>query len=103
MLQRAGIGGHAAGRNRAAAQRPEEALVPVLAHILALDVGERARDALVGIVHRLVDGRAVLGGEAVLLVPDIQRGFLERDGIDIEILGFNLHDGIHVSAALRLC
>ena len=83
MLERAGIGGDAAGGNRAAAQRPQESLVPVLAHFLALDIGQRARDALVGVVHRLVDGRAVLGGQAVFLVPDIERGFLERNGIDV--------------------
>jgi len=28
----------------------------MLTHILVLDIGERARDTLVGVVHRLVDG-----------------------------------------------
>jgi hypothetical protein len=55
--------------------------------------GERARDALVRVVHRLVDGRAVFGGEAVFLVPDVERGFLEGNGLDV--FGFDLHDGIH--------
>ena len=94
VLERAGVGGHAAGGNRPAAQRPQETLVPVLAHVLVLDVRERARDALVGIVHRLVDGRAVLRGQAILLVPDIERCFLEGNRIDV--FGFDLHDGVHV-------
>ena len=69
VLERTGVGGHAAGGNRAAAQRPQEALVPVLAHVLALDVRERARHAFVGIVHRLVDGRTVLGGRGGISCP----------------------------------
>ena len=78
----------------------EGALVPLLTQFFALDVGERTRHALIGVVHRLVDGRPVFGGEAVFLVPDVQRCFLERNRIDV--LRLYLHDGIHVSAALRL-
>src|SRR6516164_3555574 len=80
--------------NGSAAQRPQETLVPVLAHLLGLDIGKRSRHTLVGVVHRLVDGRAVLGGEAILLVPDIERRLLERNGIDI--LRLDLHDSVHV-------
>ena len=58
------------------------------------DVRERARDALVGVVHRLVDGRAVLGGEPVFLVPDVERCFLEWNRVDV--FGFDLHDSVHV-------
>src|SRR6185437_1407130 len=74
--------------------------VPMVARLFALDIGERARDTLVRVVHRLVDGRTVFGGEAVFLVPDVERRLLERNGIDV--LGYDFHDGIHVSAALRL-
>src|SRR5581483_4916079 len=72
----------------------------MLADILALHIGERARDALISVVHRLVDGRAILRCQTVFLIPDVQRCFLERNGIDV--LGFDLDDGIHGSAALRL-
>src|SRR5579883_2710124 len=99
VLQRARVGSYASGGNGAAAQRPEESLVPVFPHLFTLDVGQRPRDTLVGIVHRLVDGSTVFGAEAVFLVPDIQRCFLERNRIDV--LRLDLHDGIHVSAALR--
>ena len=94
VLERARVGDHAAGRNGAATQRPEEALVPVLAHLVLLDVGERARDALVGIVHRFIDGRAVLGGQAIFLIPDIERRLLEGDGVDV--FRIDLDDGVHV-------
>ena len=94
MLERAGVRDHSPGRNGAATQRPEEALVPVLAHLVLLDVGERARDALVGIVHRFIDGRAVLGGQAIFLIPDIERRLLEGDGVDV--LRIDLDDGVHV-------
>src|SRR5256886_142252 len=78
VLERPGVGDDATGGNGPAPQRPQETLVPVLAHVLVLDVGERTRDALVGVVHRPVDGRTVLGREAILLVPDVERRFLER-------------------------
>ena len=41
MLERTGIGRDATGRDRAAAQRPDETLVPVLALCRCLDIGER--------------------------------------------------------------
>jgi len=72
----------------------------MLTHILVLDIGERARDTLVGVVHRLVDGRTVLGREAVLLVPDVERRFLERNGVQAQ--GIDLDHSVHVSAALRM-
>ena len=93
MLERAGIRRHAAGRNRAVAQRPEERLVPLFAAVFGLDVGERARDALVGVVHRLVDGRAVLRGQPILLIPDVEGGFLKRNAADV--FGLNFDHRIH--------
>jgi hypothetical protein len=63
-------------------QRPHEALVPVLAAIFRFDVGQRAGDPLVGVVHRVVEHRPVLGDEPILLFPDIQRCGLEGDVID---------------------
>ena len=83
VLLRAGVRGDAAGRDRAAAQRPQELLVPGLADGRRLDVGQRPGDTLVGVVHRAVDRRAVLGGQAVFLVPDVERRFLERDAARI--------------------
>src|SRR5579863_1655644 len=94
VLERARVRGHPPRRDRAAPQCPEKFLVPVLARLLLLYIRERARDALVGVVHRLVDGRTVFRREAILLVPDIERCLLESDGI--EILGFDLHDSVHV-------
>ena len=89
VLQRAGVRGHAACGNRPTAQRPGEALVPLLTHRLVFDVRQRACDALVGVVHRLVDGRAVFGGQAIFLVPDVERRLLERNGIDVFVLEFD--------------
>ena len=71
VLERAGVGGHAARRNRSMAQCPQERLVPLLAQFRRLHVRERARHALVRVVHRPVDRRAVLRDQAVLLVPDV--------------------------------
>src|SRR5262249_48772805 len=67
-------------RDRAAAQRPEEALVPVLL-LLGRDLGagERMGDALVGVVDARVDRLALLGLQPVLLVPDVVGGGLQRD------------------------
>src|SRR5690606_5499972 len=78
----AGIGDDAPGGDRAVPERPQETLVPAIATIVGLDVGQRARDPLVGVVHRVVEHRAVLRYEAVLLLPDIQGGRLERDVVD---------------------
>ena len=100
VLQRAGVRGHTTRGNRAAAQGPEEPLIPMLADVLALDIGERTSHALISVVHRLIDGGAVLRSEAVLLIPDVQRCVLEWNGIDV--LRFDFHDGVHGSAALRL-
>src|SRR5690606_3410262 len=80
VLQRAGVGGDAPGRDRAAAQRPQETLVPVGALFRAvLGLGQGPRDALVGAVDVGIHRCAVLGGEPVLLVPDVLRGGLHRD------------------------
>src|SRR5690606_28507993 len=80
VLERAGVGGDAAGGDRPAAQRPHEALVPVLALLGGrLGLGQGTGDALVGAVDVGVHGLAGLGLEAVLLVPDVDRGGLHRD------------------------
>ena len=61
------------GGNRAACAAPRgTARTSARALRVALDVGQRTRDALVGVVHRAVDRRAVLGGQAILLVPDVE-------------------------------
>ena len=72
VLERAGVGRDAAGGDRPAAQRPDEALVPVLLLLGGrLGVGQRLGDALVGAVDVGVDRLAGLGLQAVLLVPDV--------------------------------
>lgn len=83
VLERAGVGRHASSRNRSMAQRPEERLVPVLAHIGRLHVGERTRDTLVRVVHRAIDRRAVLCNQAIFLIPDVIGRFLIRNAADI--------------------
>ena len=93
VLQGAGIRGHAPGRNRPVAQCPQKALIPALAYVLALDIGQRAGDTFISVVHAAIDRLAVLGTEPILLIPDIQRGFLVRDGIDVADDEF--HNGIH--------
>ena len=51
VFLRAGVRGDAAGRDRAAAQRPEETFVPVLLLLgRRLGIGQRLGDALVGVV-----------------------------------------------------
>ena len=95
VLLRAGVRGDATRRDRAAAQRPKELLVPVLAGLFLLDVRERARHALIGVVHRLVDGRPVLRGQAVFLVPDVEGRFLIRNASRVP--GLDLHGSAHFS------
>src|SRR5690606_3099241 len=80
VLQGAGVGGDAAGGDRPAAQRPEEALVPVFLLLgVGLGLGQGPGHALVGAVDVGVHGFAGLGLEAVLLVPDVLRRRLHRD------------------------
>ncbi len=55
----------------------------------AFHVRERARDPLVRVVHRPVDGRAVLRDQAIFLIPDVVRRFLERNTADIFGLYFD--------------
>src|SRR5208283_211186 len=78
-----------AGRDRAMAQRPQERLIPRLAKFLGFHVRERARDPLVRVVHRSVDGRAVLCDQTIFLIPDVVRRFLERNTADIFGLYFD--------------
>ena len=55
-----------------AAQRPQEALVPVAALLLGgFGVGQGAGHALVGAIDVGVQGLALLGLQPVLLVPDV--------------------------------
>ena len=89
VFQRAGIGRDAAGGNRAVAQRPKERFVPLLAQLLAFHIGKRARDTLVGVVHRLVDRRTVFRGQPVLLIPDVEGRFLIRNAANIFGLYFD--------------
>ena len=77
VLLRAGVGGDAAGGNGPAAQRPDEALEPVGALFRGgFGVGQGPGHALVGAVDVGVDRVALLGLQAVLLVPDVLRGRL---------------------------
>src|SRR5690606_5611617 len=80
VLERAGIGGDAAGRDGATAQRPQEALVPVLALLGGLlGVGQRPGDALIGLVDVAIDRLALFGLQAVFLVPDVLGRRLQFD------------------------
>ena len=93
MLERAGVRGDAACGDRTAAQRPKKTFVPVVALGRRFDIGQRPGDTLIGVVHGQVDGRARLGDEAVFFVPDVERGLLEGDGIDV--VGDELGDAVH--------
>ncbi len=73
VFQRAGVGGDAAGGNGAAAQGPDEFLVPQFAFFFRVfGIGQCARHATVGVVHVRVQTFTLLGFQAVLLVPDIE-------------------------------
>ena len=80
VTRRAGVRRDAARGNRAAVQRPDEALVP-FARVSAAprQPRERLRDALIGAVDVAIDRLARLRLQAVLRVPDVERRFLERD------------------------
>ena len=54
---------------------------------------QRPRDALVGVVHRTVDWRAVLRYQPVLLIPDVIGRFLIRNTADV--FGLYLDHRIH--------
>ena len=74
-----GVRDDAPGRDRPVPQRPQELPVPVLAQGLrGLDLGQRAGDALVGVVDGPIDGRPVLLLQAVFRVPHVQRRRLIR-------------------------
>ncbi len=79
VVLRAGVGNDPPGRNGAVAQRPEEALVPRLALAFRLDVRQGAGDPLPGGVDAIVDGGAVLAGQAILLRPDVFGSQLQGD------------------------
>ena len=80
VLLGTGVGDDAPRRDRAVAQRPDEALVPALAQFRGrLDIGQGTGHAAVGVIDGLVDDGPALALEAVLLVPDIERGLLQRN------------------------
>ena len=103
VLQRAGVGRDAAGRNGAAAQGPDETLVPLVPDGFEFDIRQGAGHALVGVVHGLVDGCAVFGGQAIFLVPDIERRFLERNRVDVFVLEFDhaIHGWVPLPRSFR--
>ena len=51
-----------------------------------LDVCQGFRDARQRVVHRLVDRGAILGGQPVFPVPNVERRFLERNLFDVFVL-----------------
>ena len=75
------------------AQCPEERLVPLFAKLFRFDIREGARNALISVVHRLIDGRSVFCRKAVFLIPDVERRFLERNAA--YILGLYFDHRIH--------
>ena len=80
VLQCPRVRDDAPGRDRALAQRPQEAFVPARAKLAGgLGGGDRPRDPLPGLVDLAVDDRAVALLQAVLPVPDVVRGRLQRD------------------------
>ena len=92
VRQRAGVGGDAAGGDRTAAQRPQEALVPLAAQLVAgFGLGQGAGHALVGAVDGGIDRLAGLRLQAVFLVPDVVGRGLQR----------NVHGGISTLAGIR--
>ena len=97
VLESTGIGSDTTRGDGTAAQRPDKALEPVLPHRLMLDVCQSTRDALVGVVHGLVDGRAIFGHKAVFLFPDIDRRILKRNRIDVARLEF--HYAVHAACS----
>ena len=77
---RAGIGDDTSSRNRAAFERAKKLLEPQLAITFRAFHGrQRFRDAAIGVFDVLVERLAVLGLQAILGIPDIQRSCLERD------------------------
>ena len=80
MLQRAGIGSDAPGRDRAIAQGPHETLVPVLALLLGLHFGQRLCHPAIGAVDGFVERVTRLVLQAVLAIPDVFRGRLKGRG-----------------------
>ena len=68
MIERAGIRGHAPGRDGAVLQRPQELPVPLFAFFLGFfDLGQCPRDPFISTLDVLVDGFASLGLETVFL------------------------------------
>ena len=73
VVLRTSIRDDAASRDRAVAQRIQEALVPQFTLCGAeLDACQRFRDAAVSRVDVFIDGLAVFGLQAILLVPNVQ-------------------------------
>ena len=97
VLQGTGIGHDPAGRNRAAAQGPQELVEIMIAFRLDLDLGKRFGDTPIRVVDACVDVGPVFCRQPVLRIPDIQRRGLEFDvggGVFIQIHG-RLHRPIY--------
>jgi len=71
VLQGAGVGDDAPGRDRTVAQGPQKAFVPLILQLGALHLGDGAGHSFVGAIDILVDGITELVFETVLFVPDI--------------------------------
>ena len=72
VLSGAGVGDDAPRGDRAALQRPDESLVPIVPARSLFHVGQRPGDTLAGAMDVLVDGLAGAGLESVFCVPDVE-------------------------------
>ncbi|MNV41533.1 hypothetical protein D3C71_1331730 [compost metagenome] len=87
VLQRTGIGRDAAGGDGTAAQRPQEALVPVGALLIGgFGIGQSTRDTLVGAVDIGIQRFTCLGRQAVLLLPDVLRSRLQGNQVRLGLI-----------------
>ena len=83
VSQSAGIGGDAPGGNGTLLLRPQEQVEPMLALLGGFHFGQGTGNTAVRVVHGVVHNGTILGGKAVLLLPDIERGFLIGDLIHV--------------------
>lgn len=71
------VGGDAASRNGTIAQRPQERFIP--GRRILLLFGQGSGHSLVGVIDAAIDGHAILAFEAILAIPDFERGLLQGD------------------------
>ena len=107
VLECTGIGGYASCRNRTLFQSPDKLLVPMLAlAVSALDFSQCARHPFKGIVDRVINTIAILGLEAILLVPYVQRRLLQgqtsKGVLRIGIVQGQYVNSAHLILLLRL-